>query len=183
VPCVGVSIGVERVFAIMEANLARANNGALTRTPPSVMVASIPSKRMDMNTARMGVCAHLWGAGFAAEMAFSDDPKLQKQVASAAEGGVPFMVVLGEDEVDKGLVQVKDMAAREAHTVPREQLVATLLRLGAKPVSAGVGSPAAIIAKAAAAASSATAAAASAPAAAAAAGAAATAAPEPTTAQ
>ena len=139
VPCVGVSIGVERVFAIMEANLARANGGALARTPPTVLVASIPSKRCDMTVARMGVCAELWAAGFAAEMVFAGDPKLQKQVAQAAEGGTPFMVVLGENELDEGKLQVKDMAAHTAVTVARGELVATLLALGAARVTAGVG--------------------------------------------
>ena len=67
----------------------------------------------------MGVCADLWAAGFAAEMVFAGDPKLQKQVAQAAEGGTPFMVVLGENELDEGKLQVKDMAAHTAVTVAR----------------------------------------------------------------
>ena len=138
-PCVGVSIGVERVFAIMEANHARAHGGTLPRTPPSILVASIPSKRVDMTVARMAVCASLWEAGLSAEMVFAADPKLQKQVTSAAESGTPFMVVLGEDEWERGEVQVKDMAARSAFTVPKGEMVAKLLELGARRVSAGVG--------------------------------------------
>lgn len=136
VPCVGVSIGVERVFAIMEARAA--SEGGLTRTPISVLVAAIPSARYDMNTERMKVLRQLWSAGLSAEMVFSSDPKLQKQVTAAAEGNVPVMVVLGEDELDKGLVQLKDMQKRTADNVSREALVAEVLKRGVLRVGAAL---------------------------------------------
>lgn len=166
VPCVGVSIGVERVLAIMEnkmaaaaaaaaaaasASAAAAAGGAgapaaaaaapgapltgLTRTPVSVFVASIPSARHDMTVERLRTCAALWAGGISAETTYSVDPKLQKQVTAAAEGGVPFMVVLGEDELDKGLVQVKDMKARSQDIIPIAELVPTLLRMGAPVIN------------------------------------------------
>jgi hypothetical protein len=88
-----------------------------------------------MSRERMAVCAALWRAGVSAEMSYAADPKLQKQVTAAAEGGVPYMVVLGEDECDKGLVQVKDMVRRTAASVPRGELVATLLGMGARVIN------------------------------------------------
>jgi hypothetical protein len=142
VPCVGVSIGVERVFAIMEAAAAKAAGGAgLKRTPVSVLVASIPSKRRDMTLERMRLCGALWRAGVSAEMSFTADPKLQKQVAAAAEAGVPLMVVLGEDELDRGEVQVKDMAARTAVNVPLPALVDTVRRILLQQPSQPVAAP------------------------------------------
>lgn len=125
-PCVGVSIGVERVFAIMEAQAAQA--GAAARRPPaSVLVASIPSKRRDMGEERLRACGELWRAGVSAETACTPgDPKLAKQVGAAAEAGHPVLVVLAEDELDRGEVQVKDMGARTAATVPRGRLVDTV---------------------------------------------------------
>jgi histidyl-tRNA synthetase len=168
VPCVGVSIGVERVLAIMENKLSAqaqaaaaaaaaaaapapgaAATGGLQRTPVSVYVASIPSGRYDMSRERMAVCAALWRAGISAEMSYAADPKLQKQVTAAAEGGVPYMVVLGEDECDKGLVQVKDMVRRTAASVPRGELVDTLLGMGARVINhTGFAAPAAPVAAA-----------------------------------
>jgi hypothetical protein len=135
VPCVGVSIGIERVFAIMEARQSAA--GGLKRTPVSVMVASIPStKGLDMAAERMAMCARLWAAGLSAEMVYAADPKLQKQMTTALEAGVPYMVVLGEDELSRGEVQVKDMVARAATIVRKEDVVAALLGMGARPVGA-----------------------------------------------
>jgi hypothetical protein len=119
---VGVSIGVERVFTIMEAKAAQAHGG-LKRTPVTVLVASIPSKRFDMNVERMKVLRQLWKAGFAAEMVQASDPKLQKQVTVAAETEIPFLIVLGEDELDRGEVQVKNMTARTADMVKQQDVI------------------------------------------------------------
>lgn len=139
VPCVGVSIGIERVFAIMEAKQAAA--GGLKRTPVSVLVASIPSTRgMDMTRERMRTCADIWTAGISAEMVYAADPKLQKQMTAALEAGTPCMVILAEDELEKGEVQVKNMVARTAVNVKREELVRTLLDMGVGPrAGAGAG--------------------------------------------
>jgi histidyl-tRNA synthetase len=140
VPCVGVSVGVERVFAIMEAK-AQAESGGLIRTPVSVLVASIPSTKYDMNAERMKVCAQLWAAGLSSEMVFSVDPKLQKQVTVAAEGNIPFMVVLGEDELARGEVQIKNMKDRTAENVKISEAANWLLAAGASRVSGSASIP------------------------------------------
>lgn len=130
VPCVGVSIGVERVFAIMEER-ARAEAGSgLVSTPVSVLVCAIPSTKFDMTSERMKVCSELWSANISAEMLYAVDPKLQKQVTVAAEGNIPYVVVLGEDELSKGEVQVKDMVARTAENVARDKLSEYLVARG-----------------------------------------------------
>lgn len=141
VPCVGISIGVERVFTIMEAKARAAE--ALKRTPVSVLVASIPSKRRDMNVARMQVCAELWAAGVSAQFVYADDPKLAKQMSEADAHAVPIAVILGEDEMDRGELQVKDLRSRTAVNVPRDQLVATVKRVLTGSEAAGTVSEAA----------------------------------------
>lgn len=139
IPCVGVSIGVERVFAIMEMK-AKAAGGALKKTPVQVYVASIPSSRgRDMAVERMAAVSDCWAAGLSAEMAFSPaDPKLQKQMTTALEIGVPYLVVLAEDELDRGEVQVKNLITRDAVTCSRKDMVEVLVRMGAAAVHAGV---------------------------------------------
>jgi Anticodon binding domain len=99
-----------------------------------VYVASIPSSRFDMTRERMKICSLLWAAGISAEMSFSIEPKLAKQVTAALEGNVPFVVVIGEDELDKGLVQLKDMHARSAELVPINSLVSALCNAGASVI-------------------------------------------------
>jgi histidyl-tRNA synthetase len=135
VPCVGVSIGLERVFAIMEAIAAKeaaAKGAIIQRTPVSILVGSIPSKRYAMALERMKLCNLLWSNGFSAEMTYAADPKLIKQVTQAAESNVPYMVILAEDELDRGELQIKVMATHTALTIKAPELIQTLLNLGVK---------------------------------------------------
>jgi hypothetical protein len=70
VPAVGVSIGIERVFSIMEAQLrvAAAESGeAIRENETAVLVASIGN---GMQMKRMGIANTLWSAGIAAEFGF-----------------------------------------------------------------------------------------------------------------
>lgn len=42
-------------------------------------------------------------------------PKLQNQFKAAENNGVPFAVVLGEDELAKGQVKIKEMGLNDGH--------------------------------------------------------------------
>ena len=126
VPCVGVSIGIERVFTIMEAR-AKAQ-GKFKKPGVSVLVASVGK---GMTVARLEVCAALWKAGLSAETLYSENPKMGVQFDKAFEGGIPFMVVLGEDEVARGTVKVKHLATKEELEMNRADMVQQLLAWGA----------------------------------------------------
>jgi len=56
VPCVGVSIGIERLFSIMEANLAKSKEKIRT-TETEVYVASA---QKNFTEERMKLCKELW---------------------------------------------------------------------------------------------------------------------------
>jgi threonyl-tRNA synthetase len=65
----------------------------------------------------MQLAATLWAAGIAAEFGFKQNPKMGDQLGYALDHGIPFMVLFGEDELNAGMVKVKDMAAKEEATV------------------------------------------------------------------
>jgi len=50
-----------------------------------------------------------------AEFAYKLKPKLPAQFKSAETGGVPFAVILGEDEQAQGKVKIKEMGLPEGH--------------------------------------------------------------------
>ena len=64
---------------------------------------------------RMAVCSKLWDAGIKAEFLYKVKPKLPNQFKAAEAGGVPFAVILGEDEWNNGKVKVKEMGLRDGH--------------------------------------------------------------------
>ncbi|KAK1929438.1 Histidine--tRNA ligase [Phytophthora citrophthora] len=130
IPCVGVSLGIERIFGILQAHAEK--QAANTAPPSQVLVASTSN---DLMLPRLELCKQLWLANISAEVMQTENPKFIKQLHYALERGTPYMVVIGEDELAKGVVKVKEMASKDEVTVPRSELVAELLRRGCPTTS------------------------------------------------
>ncbi|XP_071452483.1 histidine--tRNA ligase, cytoplasmic isoform X2 [Hetaerina americana] len=127
VPCVGISIGVERIFSILEANVARqkAASGEVLRT--TEVEAFVASAQKNMLTHRMELCRDLWDAGIKVEMSYKQNPKLLAQLQYCEERGIPLALVIGESEVEKGIVKVREVTSRKEEDIPRDS-VATEIR-------------------------------------------------------
>ena len=126
VPAVGVSIGIERVFAIMEAQMraaAAAANGTIRETETQVLVASIGN---GMQRKRMALTSKLWEAGIKAEFGFKPNPKMGDQLGYALKQGIPFMALFGDDELARGVVKLKDLDANTEEEVGEEELARVL---------------------------------------------------------
>ena len=129
IPAVGVSIGIERVYAIIEAKLkeeAQRTGVPIRSTDTQVLVCSIGN---GLQKKRMEVANLLWSAGVASEFGFKPNPKMGDQINYALEGGIPYMVLFGEDEIANGTVKIKDMAERTEVTVGLSDLVAEIRKL------------------------------------------------------
>ena len=123
VPCVGVSIGIERVFAIKEAQAA-AQEGGRRVNAPDVYVASIGEGMIEE---RMGICSLLWAKNISTEFSTKEDAKLKSQLGAAAKAGIRFMIYFGSDEMEAGQVKVKDLDARTEESVARSDVVAYVM--------------------------------------------------------
>jgi histidyl-tRNA synthetase len=130
-PCVGVSVGIERVFTLMEERLRQQQGGSIKQPNVSVLVAQAGENMM---LERMGVCKLLWDSNISAEFNQQDNPKLKYEIANALDRAIPFMVIIGEDEAKEGKCRVKDLNARTEETVDQSQLVTTLRSKGVIPV-------------------------------------------------
>ena len=130
-PCVGVSVGIERVFTLMEARMREEHEGAIQQPHVSVLIASAGGAMMKekMNIARI-----LWDGSISAEFSHQENAKLKKEVVHALDRGIPYMVVIGESELAENKVQVKDIQANTAELVAIPDLVSALRRMGAIPV-------------------------------------------------
>jgi histidyl-tRNA synthetase len=129
-PCVGVSVGIERVFTLMEARV-REEKGSLKQPTCSVYIASTGSSLM---TAKMKVASLLWNANISAEFGQKENAKLTKEIQGALEREIPFVVVVGENEWADGKCQLKDLAKNTADLVPIQELVSVLREKGVIPV-------------------------------------------------
>lgn len=148
VPCVGVSIGVERVFAIMMQRLrereARGEKTGVRAKDVEVFVMSVGDGLL---RERMRVAKMLWDAGIKAEFMYKNKPKLPAQFAAVDKEGTPFAVLLAPAEwnAESGCtVRVKQQKGKDSaegqgqgELVPLERLVDYLrgLGVGAKAVA------------------------------------------------
>lgn len=131
-PCVGVSIGIERVFAIMEQRAKDQNLLGISNI--QVFIASIGP---NMFVERMKVARLLWNANIAAEYSHQENPKFKKQLDDCLERRIPFMVIFGKDETSKGTVKVKNVRDHNEVEVPLGQIISTLMGMGCAIIPAG----------------------------------------------
>jgi len=118
VPCVGVSIGIERVFSIMEVKL-KATLGKIRTTKTKVLVAT---GQKNMLEPRLKLLNELWDENIEAEILQKNNPKLLNQFQYCEENLIPFCVVIGDDEINRGVVKLRNMETREQLEVKREEL-------------------------------------------------------------
>uniref|UniRef100_H2ZWW5 histidine--tRNA ligase n=1 Tax=Latimeria chalumnae TaxID=7897 RepID=H2ZWW5_LATCH len=122
VPCVGFSIGIERIFSIMEQK-ADASNAKIRTTETQVLVASAQKKLLEE---RMKLASELWNAGIKAELMYKKNPKLLNQFQYCEENGIPLVAIIGEQEIKDEVIKLRYVATREEVDIPRGNLVAEI---------------------------------------------------------
>ncbi|CAG8547956.1 12056_t:CDS:2, partial [Racocetra fulgida] len=101
IPCVGVSIGVERVFSILLQKVA------LEQVKANEIEVYVMAVADGLLEDRMKICSELWEAGI------KNKPKLQSQFSVCDRDQIPFAVIIGRDELNRGEVRIKDMRSKE----------------------------------------------------------------------
>uniref|UniRef100_A0A8C5XPP6 Histidine--tRNA ligase, cytoplasmic n=1 Tax=Microcebus murinus TaxID=30608 RepID=A0A8C5XPP6_MICMU len=124
VPCVGLSIGVERIFSIVEQRL-EASEEKVRTTETQVLVASAQKKLLEE---RLKLVSELWDAGIKAELIYKKNPKLLNQLQYCEEAGIPLVAIIGEQELKDGVIKLRSVASREEVDVRREDLVEEIKR-------------------------------------------------------
>ncbi|XP_068596357.1 histidine--tRNA ligase isoform X2 [Brachionichthys hirsutus] len=119
VPCVGVSIGIERIFSIMEQK-AEASAERVRTTEVQVLVAAAQKNLLEE---RLKLAAALWDAGIKAEVMYKKNPKLLSQLQHCEESGIPLVAILGERELKDGVVKLRVVSTREEVDVSRADLI------------------------------------------------------------
>jgi histidyl-tRNA synthetase len=130
IDAVGFSIGIERLFNILENKAKKKAGGAVRPNETLVYVASAGFKdeKMAANE-RLKIVTELWAAGIAAETTYDFNPKPRSQIQTASDGLVPFVIWIGSKELKDGVIRVKSMKKEKEEDVPRNELVATMRRL------------------------------------------------------
>lgn len=121
VPCVGLSIGVERIFSLFNQNVKQ------SKTQVFVMSAG-DGVLME----RLKIVKKLWENGISAELLYKIKPRLQAQFNYCEKFEIPFSVIIGQNEIDSNMVRIKDMRFKtesDGELVSYEEMVPYLKNL------------------------------------------------------
>ncbi|MFC0358742.1 histidine--tRNA ligase [Kytococcus schroeteri] len=126
-PGVGMSIGLSRLFwQLME-------NGMVADEPSTVQVL-VPLLDEALLPEALGLAAELRTAGLRVESVL-EPAKLAKQFKHADRAGIRFVAVLGAQEVERGVVTVKDLQRGDQFEAERGDLAQALRVELAQPVA------------------------------------------------
>lgn len=146
VPCVGISFGIDRIFSITKARMAAQKTTEKPRkNDVDIFVMAFGGGKdfTGLLKERSQICARLWDAGIKvglllsrpisaegsltnyckAEFLYKVKPKLPQQFKAAEQNGVPFALILGEDELAQGKVRIKEMGLPADHPLKEGELI------------------------------------------------------------
>jgi histidyl-tRNA synthetase len=113
---VGFSFGVDRLYDVLE-ELNLFPDDEVERT--KIMLAYFGEKEKD---AAIGFVAALRREGIPAEI-YPELVKIKKQFNYADKKGIPFVGILGSEELEKGTISLKDMKSGEQVSLTLEKLI------------------------------------------------------------
>ena len=113
---VGISFGVDRIYDVLEElNLFPENLQISTRA----LFFNMGEKE---SIASLGVMQQLRNQGISCEL-FHEPAKLDKQFKYADKKNIPFVIIMGSNEIEKKEAVVKNLKASVQQIIPLDQLV------------------------------------------------------------
>jgi len=122
VPACGFSLGLERILVVMgERGMFPSS---VATTPADVMLAVMDPKDLDFALRASG---GLRDAGLRV-LVYPEPDKIGKQIKYADSRGIPFVAILGSDEIANGTITVKHLAAKTQNTYELTAAGAAILK-------------------------------------------------------
>lgn len=125
VPAVGVSIGIERILAIVEAAV-KADQGTIRRTNTQVLVGSIGD---GLYLTRKKLSAELRAGGIATDNLNDLAPTYKKQTDYAKKHAIRYFIIIDAESLKTESVKLKDRQLEVEVLVPMKLVVQTLRKL------------------------------------------------------
>ena len=131
-PGVGISIGLTRLFYVLEEQGML--NEELPAAPADVLVIPMTA---DLSPA-VAAATTLRSAGIRAQV-YTEQKKFKAKLSYADKLKIPYVLLLGEDEITAGKVTLKDLATGEQTTVSIDEAIGTIQsalaqQRGTKPI-------------------------------------------------
>lgn len=116
---VGLSVGVDRLFAALD------ELGLLRRHPTYTKVLLLnfdPQCQADI----LDLAARLRQDSINTQVYLGHEDTLKGQLSWAVKSQIPYVIIMGKQEKEKGVIQLKDMVARTQEEIPLTKLTERL---------------------------------------------------------
>ncbi|NEP56568.1 MAG: histidine--tRNA ligase [Symploca sp. SIO2G7] len=118
-PGVGISIGLTRLLPKLF------ELGIIQPSKPTVASVLVMSLEKDRQQDYLRIGGLMRNAGINTEV-YLEDKKLAAQMKYANKKGIPFVVIIGQEEFDNNTALIRDMSNGEQQSIQVEHLVSTL---------------------------------------------------------
>lgn len=120
-PAVGIAFGFDRMMeALTELKLI-----PNTQTQAQLLITIFSGEQLGD---ALALTARLRAEGMNTEIYMDPDAKLEKQLKYADRKGIPYVVIQGPEEVDKGVVKLKNMQTKEQEELSVDQVIDKLTK-------------------------------------------------------
>ena len=117
IPAVGFAFGFDRLIEAMEELKLFPTDTTKSSTKVLVTIFNAELKQKSLE-----VCSQLRANNINTELYLDENAKIEKQLKYADQKGIPYVVIIGPQEVENNTVALKNMKTREQKTIAKEQL-------------------------------------------------------------
>jgi histidyl-tRNA synthetase len=116
---VGISFGADRIYDVLEELKLFPES---TSESTKVLISNFDSAA---ESYALPLLQQLRNAGIRAEI-YPSSAKLKKQMSYADDKKIPFVILIGSEEMETGLLSLKNMKSGEQQKITAEQIIASL---------------------------------------------------------
>lgn len=120
-PAVGASFGVSRLLDVLQ----EFGWESISQTPAQVLIINFSS---DLEPTYFSLATELRQQNIPTQI-YSDDKRVGIQLKYADKIGIPYAIIIGEDENKNGTVILKNLKTKKQENIPKNQVVAKLIEL------------------------------------------------------
>src|SRR5258706_3676695 len=132
IPAVGGSFGLDRIIEAMEALdlFPKELNEASAKVLVTIFNRELEPKSLELASRLREVPSGTSRSSknINVEIWLDPDSKMEKQLKYADTKGIPYVVILGLEEVEKNVITLKNLKTREQKQLPLDELVKELLQ-------------------------------------------------------
>lgn len=118
VPASGSSFGLDRLLVVMEQLGLRPKNSQTTK----VFITLFDSSDKKLTSYTLSIASILRDKNIATEVFSGENTKLGKQIELAVKKNIPFVLIIGPDEMKQGQVTLRNLNTREEKKVAPDKI-------------------------------------------------------------